>query len=250
MAAETGCGFRGFWMRLRLAGDGMLVAEFSTGIDPAASARARALDAALKARALPGVVATMPGIRSLAIIHDPVRLTTRALTAVLEELESGLTAAEAAPAHRWMLPACYEAPHALDLEESATRLGLSTDELIARHLAGRYTALMVGSYPGHPYLGGLDPSLYLPRRVPPRVRVPRGSIAMAELMTNVYPVEAPGGWNVLGCTAAPLFDLRWDNPSLLSAGDEVVFRRVGLAEHDSLLEAFTAGTLHPREACR
>ncbi|WP_164867908.1 5-oxoprolinase subunit B family protein [Rhodovarius crocodyli] len=237
-------------MRLRLAGDGMLVAEYSTGIDPAASARARALEAALKARAPAGIVASMPGIRSLAIIHDPVRLTTRALSKLLEKLDAGLTTASEAPSSRWILPVCYEQPHGLDLDECAGKLKITVDELIARHLAGRYTALMVGSYPGHPYLGGLDPSLYLPRRVPPRVRVPRGSVAMAELMTNVYPVEAPGGWNVLGCTAAILFDLRWESPSLLSAGDEITFRRVGLEEHDTLYAAFEAGTLHPREACR
>ncbi|MCS6892452.1 MAG: 5-oxoprolinase subunit PxpB [Rhodovarius sp.] len=213
-------------MRIRRAGDAALIAEFSQTLDPAAAARARALELALLADPPPGLIETMPALRSLLVRFDPLRLSGRALAARLAALAQDLPEAPAPAARRWRIPICYEAPFALDLAEVATRTGLSEEEVIARHLGSDFTVLMVGSYPGHPYLGGLDPALALPRRAPPRTRLPAGSVGIAETMSNIYPQEAPGGWNILGRTPIPLFDAGWESPALLAAGDRVRFVRI------------------------
>jgi len=69
----------------------------------------------------------------------------------------------------------------------------------------------------------LDPRLHLPRRPEPRPRVPAGSVAIAAAQTGIYPLETPGGWHIIGTTAAVMFDPARDPPALLAAGDVVRF---------------------------
>jgi len=110
-----------------------------------------------------------------------------------------------------------------DLEEVATRTGLSTAEVIRIHSAQMYRVLVIGFVPGFAYMGQLDPRLVLPRREAPRKRVPPGSIAIAEAQTGIYPSATPGGWHLIGTTTAKLFDPGRDRPALFSVGDRVVF---------------------------
>lgn len=213
-------------MLLRRAGDAAIIAEFSEAPDPRAAARARALDTALAGAAPDGLVEAMPSLRSLLVRFDPLRISGRAMAALLEALARDLPEAPATAPRRFEIPVCYEPPFALDLEETARRLALSPEEVVTRHRAPIYTVIMVGSFPGHPYLIGLDPKLFLPRRVPPRTRLPAGSVGMAEAMANVYPQETPGGWNIMGRTPLALFNPAWPRPALLAPGDEVRFTRI------------------------
>jgi inhibitor of KinA len=82
---------------------------------------------------------------------------------------------------------------------------------------------MLGFVPGFAYLGRVDPSIGAPRHRVPREKVPAGSVGIAGLQTGVYPVESPGGWQLIGHTATVMFDAGRDRPSLLSAGDLVRF---------------------------
>lgn len=217
-------------MLLRQAGDAAIIAEFSEALDPRAAARARALDTALAAAAPDGLVETMPSLRSLLVRFDPLRIGGRAMATLLESLARNLPEAPATAPQLFEIPVCYDAPFALDLQEAAQRLNMPAEEVVARHCAPTYTVIMVGSFPGHPYLIGLDPKLFLPRRVPPRTRLPAGSVGMAEAMANVYPQETPGGWNIMGRTPLALFNPAWPQPALLAPGDEVRFIRISAAE--------------------
>ena len=105
---------------------------------------------------------------------------------------------------------------------------------------------MMGFLPGLPYLGGLPPEFNLPRRENPRIKLPRGSIAVAMAMTVIYPLESPGGWHILARTPAPLWDMALDPPALLAAGDKVVFQPVSLGEYEALLAKAAAGDLRLR----
>ncbi len=235
-------------MRLRQAGDGAMLAEFSDRLDPAAVAEVRALDVALNTAAPEGLIETMPCLRSLLVLHDPLRLSARRLTALLEDLAQHLDDVHL-QAVEWLIPVCYEPEFALDLAEVAATKGMTEAEVIHRHTSATYTAIAVGSFPGLPYLAGLDPMLVLPRRVPPRILVPAGTVAIALEMSNIYPQATPGGWNILGRTPVPLFNPGWEAPSLLSPGDIIRHRAMPRPEYDALLAGFSDGTLHPREVC-
>ena len=103
------------------------------------------------------------------------------------------------------LAVCYEGDFALDLAYVAERCGLTEDEVIHRHASSAHRVLMLGFVPGHPYIGGLDPSLSVLRRATPRSRVSAGSIAIANNQTVIYPFATPGGWNIIGRTPQRLF---------------------------------------------
>jgi inhibitor of KinA len=89
---------------------------------------------------------------------------------------------------------------------------------------------MMGFAPGHPYLGGLDPSLSVPRRATPRAVVPAGSIAIANVQSVVYPYAISGGWSVIGRTPLVVFDAFRERPSLFGPGDRVRFRAISREE--------------------
>jgi KipI family sensor histidine kinase inhibitor len=114
-----------------------------------------------------------------------------------------------------------------DLDEVASRTGLSVAEVVERHTSGEYLTAFCGFTPGFGYLTGLDPILELPRRASPRSSVPAGSVAIAAHYTSVYPCATPGGWHLLGHTRAVMWDLGRARPSLVEPGDRVRFVAVG-----------------------
>ncbi|GAB3310495.1 5-oxoprolinase subunit PxpB [Epidermidibacterium keratini] len=113
-----------------------------------------------------------------------------------------------------------------DLADVADMTGMSVDEVIEVHSSTTYTVAFLGFAPGFAYLTGLDERLHMPRRPSPRTKVPRGSVAMAGPFTAVYPHDSPGGWQLLGRSDAPLWDLDRAEPSLLRPGMQVRFQAV------------------------
>lgn len=113
-----------------------------------------------------------------------------------------------------------------DLAEVATYCGLPAKEVVDIHSGTEYMVAMIGFRPGFPYLLGLDPRLTVPRRSTPRLRVPKGSVAIGGQQTGIYPDESPGGWHIIGYTTAELFDVNRIPPNLLQVGDTVRFKSV------------------------
>jgi inhibitor of KinA len=235
-------------VRFLASGDTALVVEFGDRVDLALNERVLQLDARVHAARLPGVVETVPTIRSLMVHYDPLATDNATVTAGIREL-IGSGSATPRQVKQWRIPACYEPPYAPDLEEVAQRTGLATDEIVRLHSSARFHVYMIGFSVGFPYMGDLPDRLALPRRADPRVRVPRGSIAITGTMTAIYPAESPGGWHLIGATPVRLFDAQWPHPALLSAGDLVSFEPVGIDEFGAIEAAVAANTYRvPSEA--
>ena len=113
-----------------------------------------------------------------------------------------------------------------DLADVAQLTGIPSDEVVRRHQAADYVVAFTGFAPGFAYVAGGDPALVVPRRSTPRTKVPAGSVALAGEFTGVYPGEGPGGWQLIGHTSAPLWDLQRDPPALLTPGTTVRFTEV------------------------
>ena len=110
-----------------------------------------------------------------------------------------------------------------DLADVAQILGISEAEVIARHTDSEYTVAFTGFAPGFGYLSGGDPIFNVPRRSSPRTKVPAGSVALAGTFSAVYPQASPGGWQLIGVTETPMWDLSRDLPALLQPGYRVKF---------------------------
>ncbi len=80
----------------------------------------------------------------------------------------------------------------------SSHTGLTSEEVADIHSSVVYTVFTVGFMPGFPYLGVLDNRLNVPRLETPRLKVPAGSVGIANLQTGVYPFESPAGWRIIG----------------------------------------------------
>lgn len=168
-----------------------------------------------------GVGVPVPGARTLLVPFRPSAVSASALAAELRArpLERRATSA----ARTVEISVLYDGA---DLAEAADLLGWSTEELVRRHTSAAWTVGFVGFAPGFAYLTSDDPELVVPRRASPRTRVPAGSVALAGPYSGVYPRESPGGWQLLGRTDAPVWDVTRERPALLLPGDEVRFTPV------------------------
>lgn len=118
------------------------------------------------------------------------------------------------------IPVCYDGP---DLAAVAQHWGVSVGEVVARHSRLDFVSAFGGFSPGFSYLSGLPSEWAVPRLPTPRIRVPPGSVAMADTWCAVYPHASPGGWLILGSTSARMWDPMRPNPALLPPGTRVRF---------------------------
>jgi len=114
-----------------------------------------------------------------------------------------------------------------DLEEVAQLTGLTPAEVVQAHAGQVWTVGFCGFAPGFAYLHGEDDRLRVPRRSAPRTRVPPGSVGLADQWSGIYPREGPGGWQLIGRTEQPMWDLEQDPPALLQPGMQVQFEPRG-----------------------
>ncbi len=132
------------------------------------------------------------------------------------------------------IPVCYHYDLAPDLEEMAQLTQLTTETIIHLHCQPIYKVYMIGFLPGFPYMASVDPSIQMNRRAEPRHRVPKGSIGIAGEQTGIYPMDSPGGWQLIGQTPINLFDVTNENPCLLTPGDTVQFYPISLTEFETI----------------
>jgi KipI family sensor histidine kinase inhibitor len=226
-----------------------VLVEFSETLDLAVNARIQRLAVAIRRRALPWIRDVVPALGTLALHFDPDRCPrgfsprNAAADLIHECLTNDLSDADA-QARSVEVPVCYAPELAPDLADVAARCGLDVDDVIRRHCDSPHRVLMLGFVPGHPYIGGLDPALALPRRATPRTKVIAGSVAIANAQTVVYPFTTPGGWNIIGRTPLRVFDALREPPTLFAPGDRVRFVPIDLERFGELARA--AEGEHPR----
>ncbi|ALN74758.1 urea amidolyase family protein [Aureimonas sp. AU20] len=194
-----------------------------------------ALFASLQAEPLAGVDEVLPAARTLMIRFQPEILSPEALTEALRARD--LTARPDRGGALVEVPTVYDGE---DLGEVAALTGLSVEEVIRRHAASEFTVAFSGFAPGFGYLVGGDEALHVPRRQSPRTRIPAGSVALAGPFSGVYPQPSPGGWQLIGTTPVPMWDLARTPPALFQPGDRVRFVPIAPVEAERLREEAAA----------
>lgn len=228
--------------RLLPSGDRAITVEYSRDIDDAANARVLALDRALARAPVEGVTEAVPTYRSLLVHYDPVQIDFDGLSARLLAL-AALPADAGSRARRWRIPVAYGGEQGIDLEDVAKALGITPDEVVARHAGGNYRVAMIGFTPGWSYLSGLDKSLTMPRRQDPRLMTPAGTISIGGVQAGVQCIAGPSGWHLLGCTPVRTYQLHRDPTFLLEPGDYVTFSRIDVRTYTEQLRAAEAGEI-------
>jgi len=226
--------------RIEAVGDRCLLVGVGNTVDPQTSQRVFALVRRLKEQPIAGVCDIVPAFTTVALHYRPELLGEAPFealrAAVLERMVAPLETQETA-ARSIDIPVCYGGEFGPDLDDVANRCGLSSEQVIALHMASAHRIYMLGFAPGFPFIGGLDPALSMPRRSSPRTHIPPGSVGIARDQSCIYPLETPGGWNLIGRTPLRFFDPAATPPCLLAPGDRVRFVRIDEPTYRSLLEA-------------
>lgn len=210
--------------RIKPAGDSALLIEVGEEINPQTSRRVHALAARLAQKPLPGLGEAVPGYASLLLHFDPLIIPGDQIQQwVASILEERLDAQAPPPGRSLEIPTLYDGP---DLASLAAAKHLAIDEVIRLHAGREYLVYLVGFTPGFAYLGEVDERIAAPRLATPRKSVPAGSVGIAGRQTGVYPIESPGGWQLIGRTNLVFFNPLADPPCLLAPGDRVTFRPV------------------------
>lgn len=181
----------------------------------------------------------IPAYTTISIVYDVVKIRKDHPSAsewITQEVEKILVlpySAEKPALRKITIPVCYDEAYALDRKAILDNHKVSWDEVVSIHSSKTYQVFMIGFLPGFAYMGMVDSKIAFPRLEKPRTLVPAGSIGIAGEQTGIYPLDSPGGWNIIGKTPLTLFNANSKSPVLLHPHDTVRFVPISEKEFES-----------------
>ena len=210
-------------IEISLVSDQACLLQFSNVISDAVADQISLVTTAL--RELEGIIDLIPSYTTLLVVFDTSCFDRFAIQKALQGVLVSIDWSSAGNrvSQEVVIPVYYGPEVGPDLEDVAKHCQLDTDEVIRLHSTTTYRAYAIGFTPGFAFLGNTPEALHVPRKTTPRLKVPIGSVAIAERQTAVYPSVTPGGWQILGRTPIALVDWASDSLALINAGDSVRF---------------------------
>ena len=181
-----------------------------------------------KLKHMANVLSVVPSYNSLMVYFDINNIDFNSLTTLIESIEVP-SILEHQEKTIIKIPVCYDM--GLDLKRVSEHTGLSEMDIIKKHTAIDYLIYMIGFTPGFPYLGGMDHVLETPRLEVPRTKIEAGSVGIGGKQTGVYPLNTPGGWNIIGKTPVTLFNSE-TSETLLKMGQYIRFYNISVEEYE------------------
>ena len=210
-------------IRILTAGDSALLIEFGKEINPETNRKITAIVQLMREQHIEGIVDVIPAFCSLLINYDPRVLSYEELKERMENLLKMETKTETTRKRIFEIPVCYGGEYGSDIDNIAEHAGLSVNEVIKIHSSKDYLIYMLGFLPGFTYLGGLDERIHTPRLASPRLTIRAGSVGIGGSQTGIYPLDSPGGWQLMGLTPVRTYDPERQTPILVEAGDYIRF---------------------------
>ncbi|AQQ54521.1 5-oxoprolinase subunit PxpB [Planococcus lenghuensis] len=212
-------------------GDRAVMIEAASEIGSDAQRQVRMITALLESESPSWVLEYIPAFTTVAIFYDPMLLTYRLAVQQLQTLLNRLAENRLPAARTIEIPVCYGGEFGPDLAFVASHNNLTEEDVIRLHTSGEYSVYMIGFAPGFPFLGGMPEQIAAPRKDSPRLRIPERTVGIAGKQTGIYPIETPGGWQLIGRTPLRLFLPENEVPSLLQAGDSITFKEISKDEY-------------------
>lgn len=222
-------------------GDSAITLDLGNKIDESINKKIIAFFHQLQDHPFEGLIDILPAYSSLTIYYDVMRLKKIAgkktvyiwVKEKFEKILQQLPEPRDAASRLVNIPVCYEKEFAPDLETMSFEKKLSADEIIHLHMSKQYRVYMLGFLPGFAYMGEVDDRIAMPRLTQPRKKVEAGSVGIAGKQTGIYPLDSPGGWNIIGKTPLKLFNAMGKELTLLRAGDMVQFNPISRDEFEN-----------------
>jgi inhibitor of KinA len=218
-------------------GDQALLVRFGNEPTQECFDRIRFFEQVVNRVSIAGVIELVPAYTTLAVYYNPLTIAEFELRQHLlqlnlsEPLSGDATRTDTEPvvassSREIIVPVCYDQEFGEDLAYVAQVHGLTIEEVVAIHTSTFYFVHMIGFLPGFPYLGGLSERIATPRKESPRTFVAAGSVGIAGTQTGVYPIDSPGGWQIIGRSPWRFFDPSAATPCRIRAGDTVKFNAI------------------------
>jgi KipI family sensor histidine kinase inhibitor len=218
-------------------GDNALLIEFGDVISLEVNRKVIALNEAIMKAEIQGVEELVPTYRSSLVRYDPLKTSYEQLVFCIKDVEQTLKEVKIEEMGRkFVIPVVYGGEYGPDLGYVARFHGLTEEQVVKIHADREYRVYMLGFVAGFPYLGEVADKIATPRLETPKLKVPAGSVGIAEKQTGIYPCEAPGGWRIIGRTPAKLFNPLQQPPALLAPGDAVKFKPISEKEFKNIEE--------------
>lgn len=170
----------------------------------------------------------IPSYTSIVIIFDLFKIDFNILKSTIQNLKIKEINQSEKPLIN--IDVYYGEEVGFDLIDISKRTKLSIDEIIDIHSSKIYDVYAIGFLPGFAYLGSVDEKIKSLRLKTPRKSIPKGSVAIADTQTAVYPQNSPGGWNIIGKTVFECFDKSLDTLCAFDVGCKVKFNPISKQE--------------------
>lgn len=224
-------------------GDSALIVELGQGIDIAIHEKVKSFSTLLTNNPFKGLIEFVPAYNNITVYYNPYEvhmanpnslLAYENVSRQIEHLVQQITIGNKQDTRIVEIPVCYGGEFGPDLEHVANFNNMSTEEVIRIHSESDCLVYMLGFAPGFPFMGGMDERIATPRKETPRLSIPIGSVGIAGKQTGIYPLETPGGWQLIGRTPLDLFLPHMSPPTLLQAGDKIQFVPISSNEYNEL----------------
>ncbi|MCD4713663.1 MAG: 5-oxoprolinase subunit PxpB [Clostridiales bacterium] len=219
---------------IKWLGDRMICIYFEEKIDEFINKKVNAIKNRLIQMELQGVDAVTSTFHTISVYYDALEISREKLVEIISDQCDTVLPNQSLDSNLLIIPILYDGE---DLDRVATHCGITREEVVNRHCGTDYRIYMLGFSPGFPYFGGMDPSIATPRLKSPRMKIKAGSVGIADKQTGIYPIDSPGGWNLIGRTPLKLFDPLDQCPFLLSSGQTVRFVPIDSIEFERILLA-------------
>ena len=211
-------------------GDAAVYCDFGNEVNKLINSKVIKYFKTIKKNNFEGINNLTPSYNKLIISFDLNKTSFKQVKDYVENIE--LEDSQNINSKKLEIPVCCDEKFLMDIKRLEAILKLSREKILEKFLNKEYFCYMTGFIAGMPFLGDLDENMRAQRLETPRVKVPKGSVAITEQFANIYTFESPGGWNILGNTPLDVFDSsKEDKPNLINPGDIVIFKEITLDQY-------------------
>lgn len=213
--------------KIKLASENAIIIYFNETISPALTQRIASYTEAIKKELKELIVDIVPSYNSLLITYRLELIQHNEFCEKVNTILSNTNLdAKTSSTETIAIPVYYNIEVGLDLERLLHEKKLDLETFVILHSEQAYFVYAIGFSPAFAFLGEVDERIQAPRLATPRIKIPAGSVGIANQQTAVYPIESSGGWNIVGRTPIDLSLNNPDNINRFKVGQQVKFKPI------------------------